>query len=387
MTVPMAAAEEIVPLLKRNAARVDEAADFPRENLAALRGNGLLGLLVPAEYGGSDGDLSDMVQIARLLAAGCMSTAMIWAMHCQQVDAIVHYGSRELRRQVLPEIAAGRVYLASVTTEPGKGGHLLTGGAALGGDSDAMTLERAAPIVTGGMDADAFLVTMRESPDAPGHRVSLAYVPRVGLTIETSGGWNPLGMRGTHCIGMRLHGTVTRGQIIGAPGEFRTVAMESMIPAGHLGWAACWLGTAHGALSDVLGLLRSPQRPRSFDSRSDLASERLARARIDVELVDAYLGRVTHEVLDRRRAGESLGDTATQIHLNNLKVIASELTFRAVDRLVQIVGLANGYLRDATLPLERHFRDLRSASLNYSNDRLLAVTGALSLLDRAARMP
>jgi acyl-CoA dehydrogenase len=387
MKSSLVSAEELLPLLRRNAAAIDRGAEFPVENLAAMRASGLLGTLVPVEYGGAGGGLDDLVKVARVLASGCLSTALIWAMHCQQVDAIVRFATPALRAEILPEIATGDVYLASVTTEPGKGGHLLTGVAALGGDQETVTLERKAPIVTGGLYADAFLITMRDSPDAPENRVTLVCARRDQLDIETHGEWDPLGMRGTHSVGMRLAGTVTPKDVIGPPGEFRTVAVESMVPAGHLGWAACWLGTAHGALSEVLQLLRSGDRPRSFDSRSELTSERIARARIDVELVDAYLNRVLEETCAYRAAGKSLAGADTQIHLNNLKIIASELSFRSVDQLIQIVGLSNGYFRSSVVPLERHFRDLRSASLNYSNDRLLAVTGALSLLDQAAHMP
>ena len=68
------------------------------------------------------------------------------------------------------------------------------------------------------------------------------------------------------------------------------------------------------------------------------------------------------------------------------RVVAAELTFRAVDRLVQLTGLATGYLRTSPIPLERHFRDLRSASLNYANDRLVTASGALSLMDRSVRL-
>jgi acyl-CoA dehydrogenase len=383
----LVAAEELLPLLRRNAEAIDRGAEFPVESLTAMRASGLLGALVPVEYGGAGGGLADLVKVARVLASGCLSTALIWAMHCQQVDAIVRFATPALRSEILPEIAAGEVYLASVTTESGKGGHLLTGVAALHGDGETVTFYRKAPIVTGGHYADAFLITMRDSPEAPDHRVTLVCARRAQLDIETHGEWDPLGMRGTHSVGMRLTGTVSPKDVIGPPGEFRTVAVESMIPAGHLGWAACWLGTAHGALADVLRLLRSGDRPRGFDSRSELTSERIARARIDVELVDAYLHRVLAETSAYRTAGKSLSGPDTQIHLNNLKVVASELSFRAVDQLIQIVGLSNGYFRRSAVPLERHFRDLRSASLNYSNDRLLAVTGTLSLFDQAAHMP
>ncbi|MFG3309793.1 acyl-CoA dehydrogenase family protein [Streptomyces wuyuanensis] len=372
------AAQALLPKLKAQAAETDNSARFPVEAVKQLRTNGLMGLLVPQKYGGSGGDLGDLVALASLLASGCMSTAMIWAMHCQQVDCIVRFGSAQLLDDLLPRIASGEIYLASVTTEPGKGGHLLSGRAAIEQDGNALRFERETPILTGGAHADGFLVTMRESPDAADHRVTLVYADRNQLTLEPFGSWDTLGMRGTESLGMRLSGAVPTYHVIGEAGDFKTVAVESMIPAGHLAWSSVWLGAARGTLSSVLAMVRS----RGADRQADLTAERIARARIDIELVAAYLGVVRDEVLTRRNGNDSLSGIATQVHLNNLKVIASELTFRAVDRLLQVAGLFTGYKRDSSVPLERNFRDLRSASLNYSNDRLLTMNGSLTLLDR-----
>jgi acyl-CoA dehydrogenase len=367
-----------LPILEAQADETDISARFPDEAVRVLRGNGLMGLLVPVEYGGAGGDLSDLVALASLLGSGCTSTAMIWAMHCQQVDCVVRFGSPRLRDDLLPRIASGHVYLASVTTEPGKGGHLLSGRAAIEEDLDSLRFERDAPIVTGGAHAEGFLVTMRASADSADNRVTLCYADRDQLDVQAAGSWDTLGMRGTESLGFRLRGAVPIHQVIGEAGDFRTVAIESMIPAGHLAWAAVWLGSARRALSDVLNMVRL----RGAERMSDLTAERLARARIDIELTAAYLGTVRDEVLAHRRDKSPLNGTPTQIHINNLKVIASELTFRAVDSLLQVAGLFAGYKRDSTIPLERIFRDLRSASLNYANDRLLTMNGALTLLDR-----
>jgi acyl-CoA dehydrogenase len=114
--------------------------------------------------------------------------------------------------------------------------------------------------------------------------------------------------------------------------------------------------------------------------------ERVAQVRIDLELVSAYLNRVVAEVSAARAEGRPVDAEGIQIHLNTLKVAAARLTFQAVDRLVQLAGLSVGYLKDSPIPLERHFRDLRSASLNNADDRLLTATGALTLLDRAAHL-
>jgi acyl-CoA dehydrogenase len=379
-------AARVVPTLAEHAARVDAAASFPSASVQELRASGLFGLLVPKEHGGLDGDLTDFVDVASLLAAGCLSTAMIWAMHCQQVDCVVRYGSPQLQRELLPRIARGEVYLASVTTEPGSGGRLLSAQASLHDGPESLVVERDAPVVTGGRYADGFLVTMRDSPDASGNRVTLVYLDRSRTRLEPSGEWDALGMRATHSIGMRLSGSALPHHVIGERGRYREVAVESMIPLAHLGWAACWLGAARAAFADVVALVRSARRPGSIDPASPLFAERLARVRLDLELVSSYLHTVRDEIAEYRAAGRSLDVPAVQIHINSLKVAAAELTFRAVDRLVQLSGLATGYLKTSAIPLERHFRDLRSASLNYADDRLLVANGALALLDRTVRL-
>jgi acyl-CoA dehydrogenase len=378
--------QAVLPVLRVHASDVDASARFPVENLRALRETGLLGLLVPADYGGLAGGLPDLVEIAQELAAECPSTAMIWAMHCQQVDPLVRYAGPQLRERLLPRIAEGATYLASVTTEPGKGGHLLTGVAPMLTDSGRLWLEREAPVVTGGEVADGFLITMRASEDAREDQLTLVYGDREQLDINFRTGWETLGMRGTASVGLRLAGWLPAWQAVGEPGGFRTIAVESLAPVGHLAWAACWLGIARGALAKLVTLIRSADQPTSLNVRSDLFAERLARIRMDLELVSAYLGVVCDEVVACRAAGSTLDVPAVQVHLNTLKVVAAERTFSAVDRMVQLVGLSLGYRRDAAVPLERYFRDLRSASLNYANDRLLVASGALALLDRSVKL-
>lgn len=374
--------DELVAVLTAHAADVDTQARFPVEGLAALRASGHLGLLVPREYGGQGQDLADLVRVAHRLAGGCLSTAMTWAMHCQQVDLVVRHARSPLREKLLPRIAAGEVYLASITTGPGKGGHLLTAHDALTEQDGRLRIDRRAPVVTGGAHADGFLITMRAGGDRRDDEVSLIYADRADLTIEQTGGWQTLGMRGTESVALRVRGSVAADNLVGTPGGFREAAADSMIPTGHLAWSACWLGAAHGAFSALIRQIASGSRRGGPDVSSPLVQERVARIRLDLELVSAYLTRVREEVSAVRARDGRLDVPAVQIHLNSLKIAASELTFRAADRMVQLAGLTGGYHTDAPVPVERTFRDLRSAALNYANDRLLTANGTLSLVDR-----
>ncbi|MEU9504099.1 acyl-CoA dehydrogenase family protein [Streptomyces sp. NPDC048196] len=360
-------------------ARTDRAAEFPVAALDALRRTGLLGLLVPVAHGGLGGTARDLTAAARTLGRSDMSVGMIFAMHCQQAAALVRYGNERLRKEVLPRIAAGECYLASVTTEAGKGGHLLSAQAQLGAEEGELVVERFAPIVTGGAHADGFLITMRSpGADASAHEVTLVYADRDQLDLATSGDWQPMGMRASHSVALTLTGRVPGHQVVGDVGEFHRIATTVFAPLAHLGWSAVWLGTAAGALSRVLRLLRSPAGRARFDLTSELLLTRIARSRQRLDTVHALLQQSLHTV----ESGADLSAPARQLQLNALKITASEECLAAVDDLITALGLRHGYLKDSPTRLEQALRDLRSAPLNYSNDRLHLADGRLALRDQ-----
>ncbi|MGW7283380.1 acyl-CoA dehydrogenase family protein [Streptomyces sp. NPDC054844] len=376
-------AERVAPVLvtvERHAAESDEKAAFPQQGLAAMRTSGLLGLLVPARYGGLDGSVCDLLAVSQLIARHDLSAAMVFAMHGQQVAALVRHGAESLRAQVLPQVARGGLYLGSVTTEAGKGGHLLSSQTGTRRTDNFIELDRTAPIVTGGAYADAYLITAL-APDATSDgQVSLMYAERDQLDVHVLGGWDPMGMRGTHSVPMRFTGAIPLDQVVGAHGGFRRVTIDVFAPLAHLGWSACWLGTAAGALSRTLRMLRSPEERRRRDLKGELLLTRLSRARQRIDTVQAMLSH-TADVYGTLSEQER-GGAPWQLLINSLKVTASEQCLAAVEELIELVGLRHGYARHQPLALERALRDLRSASLNYGNDRLHLANGALSLLDQ-----
>lgn len=373
--------DQVAAVAAAHLERTDREAVFPVEALDEMRRTGLLGLLVPAAYGGLGGGLRDVVEACTSLGRVDMSVAMIYAMHCQQVAAVVGHGNERLRAELLPRVADGGSYLASVTTEAGKGGHLLTSEAALDATGDELDVDRFAPIVTGGAHADGFLVTMRALGATSPHQVSLVYAHRDQLTVERTGDWQPLGMRASHSVALRLRGRVPGHHVVGAHGDFRSVVTSVFGPMAHLTWAASWLGTAAGALSRVLRMLRAPENRTRVDLGSELLLTRLSQARRRLDTVHALLARVERTVI----RSPDLSLPGIQLQLNALKITAAEECFAVVDGLVDAVGMRHGYLRGSPTRLEHALRDLRSASLNYSNDRLHLADGKLALLDPEVR--
>lgn len=370
---------------RRCADEVDARGEFPQAALEAIRRSGLLGLMVPVEIGGLGGDCTDLVTAGRAIGAGCLSAALIWTMHCQQVAVLARYGSPRLRREVLPEIAAGDVYVASVTSEVGKGGELTAALAPLRCSGSKVLLERDAPVVTGGEYADGFLVTMRRDGQAQSNDVVLVYAHRSQLEVAVRSGWETMGVRGTRSGGMHLSGELPNWQVISPAEGFSPLAGTTMIPVGHVAWASSWLGAAEGALREVVAAMKDPKRRKRLRPMDELVAERLARVRISIDLAESFLrgyARDYEEVVARAGLQSPvLRSAAFNIRTNNLKVAVSELAFEAVDELVKLTGLGGGYRQGGDLPVERSFRDLRSGALMYSNDRLLTASGKLALFD------
>lgn len=384
----LAVARTIARDIAAHAGHTDASGEFPSASFALLRSAGLMGLCVPVEYGGFGASFDTLHDVARTLGAACLSTAMVWAMHIQQTVVLADYASPALRRAVLPEVAAGRMFIASVTTERGKGGHIMTAQAPLIRDREHIVITRDAPVVTGGAQAEGFLITMRASESAVPTDVCLVFAYRRQLSARTESGWSSLGMRGTQSVGMHLSGSVTEDQLLVPPGGFAQLAMSSLIPIGHLVWASCWLGAAEGAYQSMLDIFADPIARRGYDLHSEMFADRIARVRLQIDTAGAFIRDVLREY-NELRATRALDDPAFgapgfSIRVNEVKLLASELLFDAVDKLVQIGGLRYGYLRNDRNALERAFRDLRSAALMYGNDRLLAANGKLALIDRRA---
>jgi len=358
----------------------DAKAAFPTAALTQLRSSGLLGLLVRQRHGGMDAHVDDLVDVTVALARADMSTALVFSMHCQQVAALQRYGAPDLLDEILPEVARGQVYIASITTAPGSGGHLLSLDGAAVTNGATVHIDRNAPIVTGGQHADAFLITMR-TPGSTSGAIDLILARRSQVRAEVVGDWQPVGMRATESVPMHVVGDVPARYVVGGHAAFQEMVPACFAPFAHIGWAAAWLGAAAGALSRVLEHLRH-SKPAQFDPTSEHWLIQVARIRGRLDGVNAVLRHATGALQD-----DAVDPAAPQVQLlvNRLKTFASRECFTAVDELIELIGLRHGYLTDSPLALERTWRDLRSASLNYSNHRLEKSNGALTLMDTAVR--
>jgi alkylation response protein AidB-like acyl-CoA dehydrogenase len=380
----VARARRIADVARASAAAVDAENRFPREAVCALREEGLLGLLAPVSLGGGGGSFAEACEIAMLLGAECLSTALIWAMHTQQV-AIMADHAAEQWHDALSAVATRGALVASATTEPEKGGTLLSANAPLRVDGDSVHVHRPSPVVSYGDEADYYLVTLRGGPSRP--ETDVRYVLLERGEGRVTGDWNAMGMRGTRSVPMHFDARVPLRRVLAR--DFRCVAAMTAIPAAHLGWTSAWFGAARGALERFMELLRDGDGRERRRFASDLFTTRLGEIRLTIDLLESLLRRLIDRFEALRASGapaEAYAEPEWTIPLNNVKVAGSRLAFQAVDELVQLAGLAHGYLRNG-LGLERALRDLRSASLMVGNDRLLQINASQMLLSQTDPIP
>ncbi|TKJ93355.1 acyl-CoA dehydrogenase [Paenibacillus sp. CFBP13512] len=363
----------------------DQNGTFPVENLADLKSSGLMSISLPNYYTDQNQpNLKVLSSIAEIMASGCLSTAMIWAMHIQQVEVLLQQEKNEFVFKLLSRLKEEQPLIASVTTEKEKGGHLLSSHSPLLSDGDDIFIDRNAPIVTGGEYADWFLITMKESIESSTNEVKLIFAERNQLKLNYVSEWKAMGMRSTGSVGMEIEGTIKKEQIMGASEQFKHLAVKAMIPIGHILWSSCWLGAAKGVFEGLIQVIRDPQNRARYNLKSDSLYEKIARIRLQLDTVSIYLNEMIkrYEISsDNQETIKLLEEPRFNIHINNLKVLASENLFNATNSMMEVAGLTYGFVNNDMVPLERVFRDIRSASLMYHNDRLLLVNGKMSLID------
>jgi acyl-CoA dehydrogenase len=227
--------------------------------------------------------------------------------------------------------------------------------------------------------ADGILVTCRRAPDAPGTDQVLVLARKGDYTLTQTTTWDALGMRGTCSPGFKLvsHGPET--QII--PGSFADSSAQTMVPYSHILWSSLWWGIAAGAVARAAEFVR--QAARRNPGAVPPTALRLAELSTKLQAMrHNWLALATDFDELSARGPDGLKELLTigwALKLNNLKIGASQAAPQIVHDALQITGIL-GYKNDSPFSLGRHYRDVLSASLMISNDRIAGKNASMLLI-------
>ena len=362
---------------------VDKQARFPDETVAALREAGVFSAAVPREFGGAGCTMAELGQLCGVLAQACGSSAMVLAMHYSQLACIARHGQEsEFFRGYLRDLVAHQYLLASMTSEVGTYGDTRSSICAVELDNGRFVLNKEATTGSYCQHADAILVTCRRDKDAAAGDQVLVMVRRQDCSLKQTTSWDTLGMRGTCSPGFRLEAGGSQEQII--PGAFADSSAQSMVPYSHILWASLWWGIAADAVGRAANFVRGQAR-QSPGSVPPTAT-RLAEVSLQLQTMKQAwqsAAQAFDAIGPDAAAREELLSIGWALRLNNLKIACSDAAPQIVHRALQIVGIL-GYKNDSPFSLGRHYRDVLSASLMISNDRIAAKSASMLLVFKDA---
>lgn len=352
----------------------DEKAVFPREVFAKLGELGMLGVLVPEEYGGAGLGYVEYVTILEEIGAADGGIGLGVAAHNSLcTNHIYVFGNEEQRQRYLPPLAAGEQMGAWGLTEPGAGSDAGGTRTTAVRDGDEWVLNGEKTFITHAAVGGTAVVMARSDPEAEKHHgISAFVVPMDAPGVSRGKEENKLGMRSSDTSGLVLDECrIPAGNLLGNAGDGFIQAMQ-VLDGGRISIAALSLGIARGALDAAVAY--APVR------------EQFGRPVASFQIIRGKLADMATEVdaarlLTQRAAVRK--DVGGQVTLESAmaKVYASEVAVRVAEEAIQILG---GYGYTKEYPVERAWRDAKLCTIGEGTSEVQRLVIARELLRRAA---
>jgi acyl-CoA dehydrogenase len=317
-----------------------------------------------------------VAEVCYILGGACSSSAMIFAMHHIKLSCLVrHARAEDWQDRFLGRVAAGQLLLASSTTEGQKGGDVRASDAAIVETAGRIALVRDASVISYGTEADAIVTTARRSADAVASDQVLVVFERADYSLTQTQAWETLGMRGTRSLGFSLKAEGRAAQIVPAP--YETIHAETMSPVAHLLWSAVWAGIASAAVERAR--LHTRRAARKSAGTAPFGLPHFVAAASSLKRLRALLLSALVRFEGVKDASDVLQSLEFQTAAALLKVETSELAVSAVMSAFRAGGLA-AYRSRGDASMGRHLRDVLSAPIMISNERILGNVALSTLL-------
>lgn len=334
--------------LAPGAAERDRTSRFPAEELREMGGLGLLGMLVPEEWGGAGTDVISYVLAIEEIAAGDGAISTIMSVHNSVGCApILKFGAEAQKERYLRAMATGQMLGAFCLTEPQAGSDASALKTRAVRDGDHYVISGAKQFITNGRHAGVALVFAVTDPVAGKKGISAFLVPTdtPGYTVA----------RLEHKLGQRCSDTaqivldnvrVPADAVLGEPGQGYRIALANL-EGGRIGIAAQSVGMAQAAFEAA----RDYARQRTSMGVAIIEHQAVAFRLADMATrIEAARQLVLHAAALRQAGLPCLKEASMA------KLFASEMAERVCSDAIQTFG-GYGYVDD--FPVERIYRDVR----------------------------
>jgi len=343
-----AAREFSSEVLAPNAGQWDRDGKIPDAVVRQLGELGLLGMIVPAELGGTYSDYTAYALAMEEIAAGCASCATLMSVHNSVgCGPILKFGTDAQKAAYLPKLASGEMIGAFCLTEPQAGSeanNLRTRAIERDGK---WVISGSKQFVTNGRRAGIAIVFAVTDPDLGKKGISAFIVPTDTPGFNVGPPEHKLGIRASDTCPITFDDcAIPAANLLGARGEGLKIALSNL-EGGRIGIAAQALGIARAAFDAA----RAYARERVQFGKPIREHQSVANMLADMQTqLNAARLLVLHAARMRTEGVPCLSEAS------QAKLYASEMAERVCSDAIQIHG-GYGYLQD--YPVERHYRDAR----------------------------
>lgn len=347
----------------------DESQEFPLEVFKKLGELGLMGVLVPTQYGGSGFSYTEYVTAIVELSKICGSIGLSMAAHNSLCTGhILAFGNEEQKQKYLPKLATAEWIGAWGLTETGTGSD--SGGMSTTAkkDGDYYVINGSKNFITHAITGSVAVVIVRTGEKGDSKGMSAFIIEKGTPGFKSGKKENKLGMRASETAELIFDNCrVHKSQMLGNEGEGFVQAMK-VLDGGRISIAALSVGIAKGALDASIKYSKEREQFGKPISHFQGISFKLATMATEVEAAEL----LTFLAADRKNKGLKMTKEGAFA-----KYYASEVAVRTSTEAVQIFG-GYGYTKD--FPAEKYYRDAKLCTIGEGTSEIQKIVIAREIL-------
>ena len=337
--------KEVKPLAKE----IDETERFPIETVNKMAKLGMLGIIVPTQYGGVGGDYNTYITTVRKLSSACATTGVILSGHMSLcVAPILEFGTEDQKQRYLPKLASGEWLGAFGLTEAGAGTDAAGQQTTAVDMGDHYLLNGNKIFITNAGYANVYIIMAMTDKSQGTRGISAFIVDADSEGFSVGKKEEKMGIRGSSTCELIFKDVrVPKENLLGKLGEGFKIAMKTL-DGGRIGIAAQALGIAEGALEESIAYTK--QRKQFGKPISAFQNTQFTLAEMKVRCEASRL-LVYQAVEAKQNKAKDLSVKSAMA-----KLYAAETASFVTNRAVQLFG-GYGYTRE--YPVERMMRDAK----------------------------
>ncbi len=330
----------------------DESQTFPVETFKKLGELGLMGVLVPENYGGAGMGYFEYVHIIAEIAKVCGSVGLSVAAHNSLCTGhILSFGNEAQKQKYLPKLASAEWIGAWGLTEANTGSDALRMNTTAVLDGDHYVVNGAKNWITHGKTGEVAVVMVRTGEKGSSKGISALIIEKGTPGFTAGKKENKLGMRASETTELIFDNCrVPKENLLGAEGEGFKQAMK-ILDGGRISIAALSLGIAKGAYEAALAYAKERHQFGQAIANFQGISFKLADMATEIEAAELLI----MQAADLKNRGEQVTKQSAMA-----KYYASEIAVKAANEAVQIFG-GYGYTKD--FPVEKYYRDAKLCTI------------------------